>query len=153
MLKLDEARLRRADFVPGSAVVLADGQEWQLRRPVVRFLPDDSTGSGFQSCLILGDDRDEFHALVKARDALFGGGATAPILKLAGPELKIGRAMLAANYDLTADQVRTLLQFAYDAEQDPVGAGIRDAVMEVAEGLGPKPGAGGDGSSPTPPAD
>lgn len=139
--KLDEQALRRPDFVPGAPVVLADGQTYYLRRPVVRFVPDDTHESGFEVRLTLAGE-DEFAALMKKREAAFESSEFVSVSEVAGAELRVGRMILLANYDLTPDQVASLLQFGYDAEADPEGSEIRDAVMDVATGRGKKPEAG-----------
>jgi hypothetical protein len=136
--RLDERAHRREDFVPGAEVVLADGQPWQLRRPVIRFVPDDGHESGFQVRLTLAGEC-RYDDLMKRRDAAFGESGTANLADLAGVELAIGRLLLLSNYNLTPEQVAGLLQFGYDEESDPEGAAVRDAVVEVALGRGKKP--------------
>jgi hypothetical protein len=137
-VKLDERALRRPDFVPGASVTLADGGEWQLRKPVIRFVPDDGHESGFQVRLTLAGEC-RYDDLMRRRDAAFGEAGTANLADLAGVELAIGRLLLLANYDLTPEQVATLLQFGYDEESDPEGTAVRDAVIDVALGRGKKP--------------
>jgi hypothetical protein len=136
--RLDERALRREDFVPGASVILADGGEWFLRRPVIRFVPDDSHESGFQVRLTLAGEC-RYDDLMRRRDAAFGEGGTANLADLAGVELAIGKLLLLSNYNLTPEQVATLLQFGYDEESDPEGAALRDAVIDVALGRGKKP--------------
>lgn len=149
--KLDESAHRRADFTPGAAVILADGGTWYLRKPVVRFVPDDASEGGFQTRLTLPGD-GEFASLVRLRDALFASADEITLGDLAKIELAIARLMLLANYDLDSRALADLLQFGYD-DDDPEGVEIRHAVMGVAEGRGPKPAAGGGGSPPTPATD
>lgn len=149
--KLDESTHRRVDFTPGAVVTLADGQSWELRKPVVRFVTDDASESGFQTRLTLPGD-GEFASLVRRRDALFASVDDITLGELAKIELAIARLMLLANYNLDNRNLGDLLQFGYD-DDDPEGVEIRHAVMGVAEGRGPKPGAGGGGSPPTPATD
>jgi hypothetical protein len=146
--RLDERALRRPDFVPGMPVRLADGQQWELRRPLVCFEPHDGP-VGFRTCLSLDGD-DDFQELIDRRDAAFADGARAEIAAVAGVELAIGRRLLLANYDLTPDQVRRLLRFAYDRDNNPEGVRIRDEVLDVAYGNGPKPSPDGIDASPMP---
>lgn len=150
--KLDERALRREDFVPGSPVVLADSQSWQLRRPVMRFVPDDTHESGFQVRLTLAGEC-RYDDLMKRRDAAFGDAGTANLADLVGVELAIGKLLLLSNYDLTPGQVADLLQFGYDEESDPEGTAMRDAVVDVAMGRGKKPSPAGEGEPPTPAGD
>lgn len=144
----DESAHRRADFTPGAGVTLADGGIWFLRKPVVRFVADDASESGFQTRLTLPGD-GEFAGLMRRRDALFASADEVTIGDLAAIELAAARLMLLANYALDGAALADLLQFGYD-EDDPEGVEIRHAVMGVAEGRGPKPAAGGGGSPPTP---
>ena len=134
-MMLDEKALRRPEFVPGSPVVLADGQRWELRRPIVRFVPADNA-NGFETRLKLDDD-GTFARQLAAMEAAETGLASVVA------QLAIGRTLLVANYDLTDSQVGDLLQFGYD-DSDPAGVAIRDAVMDVVWGNGPKPSAAGD---------
>lgn len=146
----DETTHRRADFTPGAEVTLADGGTWFLRKPVVRFVPDDASESGFQTRLTIPGD-GTFAALMKRRESLFGRDGGVTLGELAGVELRIASMMLLANYDLDAGALADLLQFGYD-DDDPDGVELRRAVMGVADGIGPKPTAGGGGSPPTPAA-
>ena len=140
---LDEPSRRRPDFAEGVAVTLADGQPWQLRRPIVRFVPADNA-VGYEVCLSLAEG-DGFGAAMAAYEACGDGP------EVIGAELRLARLVLAANYDLTTPEVASLLQFGY-SEADPDGVRIRDEVMAVVLGRDPKSPAGGDGSAPMPPA-
>lgn len=134
---LDEMALRRETFVPGTPVMLADGQEWHLRCPVLHFEPHESD-SGFRACVTL-DPGDDFQQLVDAWHGTFNDEGEASGVDIVGTELKIGQRLLLANYDLTPKQVASLLHFAYDPDRNPTASAIRTAVMEVAMGNGPKP--------------
>jgi hypothetical protein len=152
-VKLDEQALRRPDFVPGTPVKLGDGQSWELRRPVVRFVPS-ANDAGFETRLRLEGD-DDYEALCRRADAAARavreggeGASTAPYI---AAELAMGRAILLGNYDLTPEQVADLLQFSYDPA-DEAGWELRLSVLAVARGEGPKPSGDGGGSPPSPPA-
>lgn len=146
----NEEEHRRPDFVPGSPVQLADGQIWQLRRPLVRFVPDDSNDSGFQVRLTLAGT-DQYPALIKEFESFNDGGDRAISQgDIAKTELAIGRLLLTSNYNLTSDQIADLLQIGFDEEDDPEGCAIRGAILRVAFGNGPKLAAGGEESPPTP---
>ena len=144
-LKIDEISARRPDFVPGEPVLLADGQEWQLRRPVVEFAPADND-AGFTVHLTLDDD-GSFGAALDAIEAM---DDTASMSALVVLELKVARMVLLANYDLTPVQVGTLLRFGYDGGR---AAKLREDVMDVVWGRGPKRSAAGDDAPSTPPAE
>ena len=138
---LDELAKRRPGFVEGVSVVLADGQAWQLRRPLVRFAPADNE-MGFEVCMSL-DGNDGYAALIAANEAAAEG------VEVIRTELALARAVLVANYDLTGPEVGTLLRFSWNPK-DLEGSRIRDEVMNTAMGRDPKPEAGGGESSPTP---
>lgn len=142
--RLDEASLRREDFVPGSPVTLADGQTWFLRRPVMRFVPDDTHESGFQVRLTLAGD-SKYNDLMKRREAVFSTATSTAVVDIAGVELAIGRLLLLSNYDIDPAHLPSLLQFGYDADSDPEGAALRDEVMDVAMGYGKKASPGIEG--------
>lgn len=147
MARLKESSCRRPTFREGVAVVLADGQTWQLRRPMVRFVPSDNE-AGYETCLDL-DGFDGFGDLLESYEQLMGGSGTITVSEAARRELALGRAILVANYDLTLRQVGQLLKFSYD-EDDVEGSRIRSDVLAVATGNDPKRSAAGDGSSVSP---
>ena len=136
-----EHEKRRSDFRPGVPVTLADGQDWELRRPLIRFIPDD-TDVGYQ-VYVQGIDGD-YSALIAAREKAVTDG------DLFKAELAMGRAILTANYDLTTAEIGSLLQFGYNDVTDPEGAQIRADVMAVATGNDPKRSDDGAGSFPMP---
>ena len=100
-MPLDEVTLRRPDFVEGEPVVLADGQTWQLRRPLVRFTPAD-TDSGFAVVLSLNND-PQYGSLYRRYEAVEPGS---PVM---AESLALPRAVLLANYELTPEQVGELI--------------------------------------------
>jgi hypothetical protein len=146
----DETELRRPEFEDGTPVVLADGREWTLAKPRVRWVPDGSD----RGCKVVlsRPDGGAFSRLTAEYDALWATGEPVAYHDLARVELGLGRALLLANYDLTDEQVGGLLQFSYDREGDPEGARIREEVTDVAFGVGPKPSAAGGGSPSSPTA-
>ncbi len=91
-MPLDENHLRRPDFVEGEPVVLADGQTWQLRRPIVRFVPAE-TEAGFAVCLSLNNDAT-YGSHYRRYEAVEPGQ---PVI---AESLALARAVLLANYDL-----------------------------------------------------
>jgi len=147
MGKLKESACRRPTFREGVPVVLADGQSWQLRRPMVRFVPSDNE-AGYETCLELSGS-DGFGDLLESYEELMDGSRQITIAEAARRELALGRAILVANYDLTLRQVGQLLKFSYD-EDDEEGSRIRSDVMAVATGNDPKRLAAGDESSASP---
>jgi hypothetical protein len=133
MPRLDEQSLRRPNFVPGVPVFLGDGQQWELRKPLVRFVPDDNSPTGFATVLTIADD-GTFQGLIDKHRISHESDGEKDVDVFIATELAIGRALLLANYDLTPPQVALLLQFGYDKENDPEGVAIRSDVMAVARG-------------------
>jgi len=132
-MPLNEGECRRPTFEGGTPVVLGDGQEWFLAKPRVSWVPHDGP-AGFRSRLRLGDD---YQVLLDAQEAAEGG---AEIIR---SELALGSRLLLHNYDLTTDQLATLLTFGYGDDADPADVAVREAVVDVALGIGPKPSAVG----------
>lgn len=128
-----ELSRRRPDFVGGVPVVMADGREWHVARPLARFGFDAGPG-GFAVVLSL-DGSDGFAAasaeVDRASDANDGPG-------MIRAELALAALMLRRNYRLTDAELGAVLQFGYDAEADPEGAAIREAILGVARGDSPK---------------
>lgn len=87
---LDETRRRRADFLPGAAVRLADGQLWTL--PAIPSTAGRSLGIG-----------PDYEALV---DAL---GQAEDEFERARGELALVVFLLTRNYDLTPADCQSLL--------------------------------------------
>jgi hypothetical protein len=111
---------------------------------VVRFSPADND-AGFEARLDM-EGEDRYGELIAAHEAADDGIATVRA------ELALGRAVLLANYDLTPEQVASLLVYGYESS-DREGRRLKDEVLDVALGRGPKPSAGGGDAPPTPPAD
>ncbi|WP_422928357.1 hypothetical protein [Singulisphaera sp. PoT] len=149
---LREYELRRADFVDGTPVTLADGQQWILRNPLVIFEAHDESDTGWRSSLTL-EGRDDYQSLLDRRKEMFASteDGMVKLADAASVELPIARALLTANYDLTSAQLNKLLRFIYD---DPSGrhplARLRDDVMGVATGVGPKHSPDGSDSADSP---
>ena len=133
MSTLDEVALRRPDFREGAPVVMADGQTWQLARPLMRFVPADND-TGFEVRCRLDDD-GAFGTAFAAYEAAEAG---ADVIKTG---LALGRALLLANYSLTPGQLADVLQFGTGDDEE--GRRIMDETIAVALGNGPKPSDGG----------
>lgn len=140
---LSEQEFRLGMFEDGTPVRLADGQEWQFPRPIVRLAPANND-QGWKTVLVRSDG-GVFAELMAKYEAI---GDDATIASLASVELAIAKHLLTSNYGLSDEQVGSLLQFGYDEKTDPEGSEIRRAVMGVVFGYGaPKPSDVGDGSA------
>lgn len=148
----EEAR-RKPTWKPGRPVVLTNGEAWHVPRPLI-VLTVDETESGFVECLTTEDPQGRYLELAKARrDA-------ATNFEFIRAEVLLGSYLLRWNYDLTPAEVAQLMPFYYKTDSDEEGPGddpeaeeretelarIRDEVMAVVRGLGPKQSPGGTGS-------
>ncbi len=139
-----EQECRKADFEEGTPVLLADGQEWQLPRPRVRFAPSNDD-SGFK-VVSSRPDGGVFAGLLAKYNAVRDSDDST-VGDYARCELALGSNLLRVNYDVTEDEVAELLQFSYDKAEDPQGWDVREGVVGVVLGYGgPKRSAVGDGS-------
>jgi hypothetical protein len=120
----NEAERRRADFLGGVPVVMADGQTWYVPQPRVRFVPDPEHGARMVPSLPGVDD-------LAALTDPFGGGR----LTIAD-HLRLGAAVLRLNYDLTDAELAGVLQMGFD------GVRIKEQVIDAALGNAPKAGSG-----------
>jgi hypothetical protein len=144
MATLNEAERRRPDFQGGRPVVMADGREWFLARPRIRFVPADND-VGFAT--YLDGPGDGYNELLERRSAL-RSRPDATLGELVALDVEIAKRLLTANYDLTTAELAQLIRFGYDAE-DAEGERLVDDVLSVAFGQrAPKPSAGGGDSSP-----
>lgn len=149
---LTEESRRKPTWKPGRPVVLSDGAAWSFPRPLI-VLTVDETESGFKECLTIDDPDGKYLELAKARrDA-------ATNYEFIRAEILLGSYLLRWNYDLTPAEVATLMPFYYKSdngdeadEDDPELearetdlARIRDEVMALVRGLGPKAPPGGTG--------
>jgi hypothetical protein len=156
-LPLTEEARRKATWKPGRPVLLTNGEQWHVPRPLI-VLTVDETESGFVECLTTEDPQGRYLELARARrDA-------ANNYEFMRAEILLGSYLLRWNYDLTPAEVARLMPFYYKLERDDDAepedpeveaqetqlARIREEVMSVVRGLGPKPPPGGTGSSPTP---
>lgn len=134
--KLDELALRRPTFLGGIPVTLADGQDWMIPVPDVqltRLIRDRTAESGYRFTYGFGGQEDaEFG---KLRDAFSSDKGSL------AAEMAMYDHVLSLNYNLTDEQISTLLSFTVNGQSlDP----IRDAILTVLAGGGsPKTSTGG----------
>lgn len=134
--RLDEAALRRPDWLGGVPVTLADGQEWTLPRAATYFEPDADDDAEVRQRWNLGE---EYGALVQRL-----AEAQRPSDHVRA-EIALARWLLTRNYALNRAQLVTLLRFGYGASADDGPRRLREEVMAVALGDAPRPKACGDG--------
>ncbi len=147
---MHEKDCRKPDFVGGIPVTLIDGQEWYFAEPRVRFRPAD-TEIGFEEFL-WNDDQGEFHNLAVQHEELLRADASEMTDRTddwISCEIKMARAMLERNYNLSLGQLQGILQVNYDTKNDPDATGIRTAIIGILSGDTPKHSAGGDEPSLT----
>jgi hypothetical protein len=98
-MKIDELTRRRPTFVPGVPIML-DGQEWHFPRPKIRYRLGHSDGvPTLARCFTFGPNDDALDFPFATRT---GGDGCMGCLALAS-------AMLLANYELSDDEVSSLL--------------------------------------------
>ncbi len=127
---LDEKALRKPEFSLGTRVRLADGQEWTLPRPRLRFNPRVTpAGVTVESKLGFGPEAD--HLL----DILWGVVPADPVERLRA-RFEIVVQLLAANYDLKPDDFASLLILE---PGDPASENRWNEIGEAIAGQAPKP--------------
>lgn len=133
---LDEKALRRADFIGGTPIELADGQEWVIPFVDTYFTIDDGEVGARQEWN-MGPEYDAlYESFESTRRALQDGEGDIndKLLRLMGREMALCRWLLLRNYQLTDAEVSTLIRFGLgDKEKSPYAA-LRDRMMECALG-------------------
>lgn len=138
---LDEKALRRPDFTEGVRLKLADGQEWEIPRPVYQIFPrfaDDGSVT-VHSKVTFGGEIDYFLDLDEAPEG------TAIVDDIAR-RMSVMAKLLRRNYSLTNDDLGVLLSMN---RRDPESAAMwlvidRVLVGEMPDGPeAPKPSADG----------
>jgi hypothetical protein len=137
---MNEQEHRRPDFIGGEPIRMADGNEWILPRPLAWFVMDDDE-SGVNRQWNLGS---EYGALLEAQQDAFNAtraGEDDPVervgnfRKWVASEIRIARWLLLKNYNLTKEQVNSLVRFGYSVADDPEAVALREAVMDLAFGM------------------
>jgi hypothetical protein len=127
---LDERALRKPGFSEGYKVTMADGQDWTLPKPRIRFKPRIVDGrveiGGGPS---FGPEFDD------KLDILFGVSDADPSERLR-VKFEVAVCLLAANYDLEPDAFAELIVLEPgDAASDERWEQLSNAIM----GIAPKP--------------
>ena len=129
-MSLDEKSLRKLTFSEGLKVTLADGQEWTLPKPRIRFKPRIVDGrveiGGGPS---FGPEFDE------KLDILFGITPGDPAERLR-VKFEVAIRLLATNYDLEPDNFAELIVLE---PGDPVSDDRWDQLCNAIMGIAPKP--------------
>jgi hypothetical protein len=126
-MALDEKSLRKPGFALGTKVTLADGQEWMLPKPKLRFKPKIINGrveiSGGPS---VGPEFDD------KLDILFGITDADPSERLR-IKFELAVKLLAANYELEPDNFAELIVLEPgDPASDERWEQLSNAVMGIA---------------------
>ncbi len=127
---LDEAALRKPGFSDGHKVTLADGQEWTLPRPKMRFKPKIVDGRvEVGGGATFGPEYDE------SMEILFGVVEVEPVERLR-VKFELAVRLLRANYELTDDDVSALIVLEPD---DPASDDRWEQLTRAIMGVAPKP--------------
>jgi hypothetical protein len=139
-----EADVRRAEFSEGRKIRLADGQEWTVPKPWLRFYAKRGNDGkiGLGGGMTWGSDYnvllDEY---AESGDDDFYERLTV--------QFRMASLLLLQNYDLTDKQLESLLVLEPDNEDNR--AMWQDDILPLVLGIAPKPSADGSAtpSSPT----
>jgi hypothetical protein len=129
-MSLDERSLRKPGFSEGFTVTLADGQEWVLPKPRIRFKPrivDGKVEIGGGSSF--GPEFDD------KLDILFGVVLADPAERLR-VKFEVAVRLLATNYRLEPDNFAELIVLE---PGDPVSDDRWDQLCDAIMGIAPKP--------------
>jgi hypothetical protein len=127
---LDEKSRRKPGFSEGHAVTLADGQQWTLPKPRIRFRPRIVDGQ-----VEIGGGPSfgpEFDAKL---DILFGVADAEPAERLR-VKFEVAVRLLLANYDLSADDLAALIVLE---PGDPASDERWEQLCNAIMGIAPKP--------------
>jgi hypothetical protein len=129
-MPLDEKSLRKAGFSEGIKITLADGQEWTLPKPRIRFMPRIVDGKvEIGGGLSFGPEFDD------KLDILFGVALAEPSERLR-VKFEVAVRLLAANYDLKPENFAELIVLEPgDLASDERWVQLCEAMM----GIAPKP--------------
>ena len=117
--------------------MLCDGQTWFLPKPRIRFTRSDGD-AGFRAVLSVSG-LDRYQGLLDALSQTEEVSEAVRPAVLIKAELDVAWALLTHNYDVSEKEFEELVQFSYAAEgEDPQGEEMRDEIMGVAVGRGPK---------------
>lgn len=127
-MKLDEKSLRSENWKDGIAITLCDGQDWYLPKPTTEFLINDE-GTGLEPIgrHTFGQTYWRLHEEWIASDG-FQDTLNAMI--------KIAVYLIKRQYELTNQQVSTLLRFIPEDEENQE---MWKSIAEVASGKAGKP--------------
>jgi hypothetical protein len=122
-----EARKDDIDLANSAPVVLADGQTWYLPKPWYVIRPSFADGR-MVGCdrLTYGPDLDPLVRRIRAEEDPF---------LLTYEIMSLGAFLLRRNYDLTDGEIEPLFEYRVG---DPASRDMRAAILDVAEGVGPK---------------
>ena len=129
-MSLDEKSLRKPGFSGGIKVTLADGQEWTLPKPRIRFMPRIVDGK-----VEIGGGPSFGPEFDDKLDILFGVAEADPSERLR-IKFEVAVRLLAANYDLKPENFAELIVLEPgDPASDERWEQLCDAMM----GIAPKP--------------
>jgi hypothetical protein len=127
---LDEKALRKPGFSEGYGVTLADGQEWALPKPKIRFKPKVVDGK-----VEVGGGPSFGPEFDQQLDILFGVVDVEPIERLR-VKFEMAVRLLSANYDLRPEDFSELIVL----EPDDPGSDERwEQLTRAIMGISPKP--------------
>lgn len=160
MPTISEVNRRRADFIGGESVVLADGQAYFIPKPRALFCLDAGE-NGYRAVLSL-DPADDYQDLLdrlnearrryreffdtpETAEPEVEGAPTALSLEqaLISAQAAVFKALLLRNYEFTPAELSKIVRWSYNEEESPELFEVFEQLRDVSEGHGKKPKGGG----------
>jgi hypothetical protein len=129
-MSLDEKSLRKTGFSEGIKITLADGQEWTLPKPRIRFTPRIVDGK-----VEIGGGPSFGPEFDDKLDILFGVAEAEPSERLR-IKFEVAVRLLAANYDLKPEDFAELIVLE---PGNPASDERWVQLCEAMMGIAPKP--------------
>ncbi len=131
-MRIDERARRKPGYSEGIKVTMADGQQWAIPKPRIRFKPRIVDGK-----VEIGGGPSFGPEFDDKLDVLFGVIEADPAERLR-VKFEVVVRLLAANYDLNPDQFAELIVLEPgDPASDERWEQLSDAIMGIAPKLSP----------------
>lgn len=129
---LDEAALRKPEFMDGVKIKLGDGQEWMFRRPRIRLAPKRGEDGSLTAGLKVAPGQAE--VLEKCFEAMWNL-SNETVVDTWSLRFGAASALLLANYSLTDDDIAELI---YWDSEEPECFDRWELIDDLLRGVAPK---------------
>lgn len=133
---IEEMDRRKPGFRGDVEVTLCDGQTWYLPRPRVRFNPVEANGSSVTASA-MHSFGPEYMTKVEAWHKCLADEAST-MAEYAAVLMDLAVALLRLNYDLTIEEVGSVLWFDFGQPEDTDNVAMREILIGTAMGMVPK---------------